>query len=171
MAGETSFSPRSMNRQRVITWSLMLGAIFPDSDVVREYFSRNQLLMLTWHRSITHSLLCLPIWTVILAGLTRVLAKWRKWEAPSFIALCGIWAIGILSHIFLDVLTTFGTMIWSPAGVVATRLGLLFIVDFTFTAIVLIPQLRRLDLRRAGADPMARDLAVAGVSACAVSSC
>jgi membrane-bound metal-dependent hydrolase YbcI (DUF457 family) len=109
--------------------------------VVREFFSHNPMLMLTWHRSITHSLLCLPIWAVLLAGLTRVVMKWRKWEAPSFIALCGIWAIGILSHIFLDLLTTFGTMIWSPLEWSRPAWDVLFIVDFTFTAIVLIPQL------------------------------
>jgi membrane-bound metal-dependent hydrolase YbcI (DUF457 family) len=139
--GRDLISPGSMNRQRVITWSLMLGAIFPDSDVVREFFSHNPMLMLTWHRSITHSLLCLPIWAVLLAGLTRLVVKWRKWEAPSFIALCGIWAIGILSHIFLDLLTTFGTMIWSPLEWSRPAWDILFIVDFSFTAIVLIPQL------------------------------
>jgi len=139
--GRDLFSPRSLSRQRVITWSLMLGAVFPDSDVLRDFFSHNPLLMLTWHRSITHSLLCLPIWAVILAGLTRVLVKWRNWEAPSFIALCGIWAIGILSHIFLDLLTTFGTMIWSPLQWSRPAWDILFIVDFSFTAILLIPQL------------------------------
>ena len=139
--GRDLFSPRSLSKQRVITWSLMLGAIFPDSDVLRDLFSHNELLMLTWHRSITHSLLCLPIWTVILAGLTRVVAKWRKWEAPSFLALCGIWAIGILSHIFLDLVTTFGTMIWSPVAWSRPAWDIIFIVDFSFTAILLIPQL------------------------------
>ena len=56
--GDEMFAFRAMNRGRVITWSLMLGAIFPDSDVFREMFSRNELLILTWHRSITHSLIC-----------------------------------------------------------------------------------------------------------------
>jgi len=139
--GRDLFSPRSLSKQRLITWSLMLGAVFPDSDVLRDLFSHNELLMLTWHRSITHSLLCLPIWAVILAGLTRVVAKWRKWEAPSFLALWGIWAIGILSHIFLDLVTTFGTMIWSPLAWSRPAWDILFIVDFSFTAILLIPQL------------------------------
>jgi membrane-bound metal-dependent hydrolase YbcI (DUF457 family) len=139
--GRDLFSPRSLSRQRVITWSLMLGAVFPDSDVIRDFFSHNPMLMLTWHRSITHSLLCLPIWAVILAGLTRLLVKWRKWEAPSFITLCGIWAAGILSHIFLDLLTTFGTMIWSPLNWSRPAWDILFIIDFSFTAILLIPQI------------------------------
>ncbi len=139
--GRDLISPGAMSRKRIITWALMLGAIFPDRDVVREFFSHNPLLMLTWHRSITHSLLCLPIWAVLLAGLTRIVVKWRKWESPSFIELCGIWAIGILSHIFLDLLTTFGTMIWSPLEWSRPAWDILFIIDFSFTAIVLIPQL------------------------------
>ena len=118
-----------------------MGAMFPDIDVLRETFSSNEMLIVTWHRSITHSLLCLPIWAGILAGLTVAVAKWRKWEAPSFVALFGLWAIAIFSHIFLDLVTTFGTMIWSPLGWARPAWDLLFIVDFTFTAILLIPQL------------------------------
>ena len=75
--GRDLFPPRSMSKQRLVTWSLMLGAIFPDCDVLRDLFSHNALLMITWHRSITHSLLCLPIWTVILAALTT---SWRSGE-------------------------------------------------------------------------------------------
>lgn len=138
--GDDVFPPMPITRRRIITWSLMLGAIFPDSDVLRDLFSRNDLLMLTWHRSVTHSLVCLPIWTVLLAALTRQVAKWRKWHAPPFLSLCGIWAVGILSHIFLDLITTFGTMIWSPLKWSRPAWDILFIIDFTFTAILLIPQ-------------------------------
>ena len=112
--GSDLFPVTDMNKRRLTTWALMLGAIFPDSDVFRDLFSHDQLLLITWHRSITHSLLCLPIWSVLLAALTGGVARWRKWEAPSFLALTGLYAVGILSHIFLDLLTTFGTMIWSP---------------------------------------------------------
>jgi membrane-bound metal-dependent hydrolase YbcI (DUF457 family) len=139
--GDDLFPPTDMTKRRIITWSLVLGAIFPDSDVFRDMFSRNELLMLTWHRSITHSLICFPFWTILLATLTFLFARWRKWPAPSFPALCGIWAVGILSHIFLDLVTTFGTMIWSPIQWSRPAWDILFIVDFTFTAILLIPQL------------------------------
>jgi membrane-bound metal-dependent hydrolase YbcI (DUF457 family) len=130
-----------INRRRLTTWALVLGAVFPDSDVLRDFFSSDQLLMITWHRSITHSLLCLPIWSVILAGLTGALARWRKWEAPSFVALTGLYAIGILSHIILDLLTTFGTMVWSPLEWSRPAWDILFIIDFTFTGLLLVPQL------------------------------
>jgi membrane-bound metal-dependent hydrolase YbcI (DUF457 family) len=139
--GGDLYPPTAMGKRRIITWSLTLGAIFPDSDVFRDIFSRDQLLMLTWHRSITHSLLCWPVWTVLLAALTRKICQWRKWEAPSFAALCGYWGLGLLSHIFLDLITTFGTMVWSPVKWSRPAWDILFIIDFTFTAILLIPQL------------------------------
>jgi len=139
--GEDLFASRPMNRGRIITWSLMLGAIFPDSDVIRDIFSHDKLLVITWHRSITHSLVVLPLWALLLAGITRVFANSRKWEAPSFVVLAGIYAAGILSHILLDLVTSFGTMIWSPLEWSRPAWDLIFIVDFTLTAIFLVPQL------------------------------
>jgi membrane-bound metal-dependent hydrolase YbcI (DUF457 family) len=138
--GEDMFASRPMNRGRIITWSLMIGAIFPDSDVIRDFFSSDRLLIVTWHRSITHSLIMLPIWALLLALLTRWFAGKRKWEAPSFAALTGIYAVGILSHILLDLVTTFGTMVWSPLAWSRPAWDLIFIVDFTLAAILLVPQ-------------------------------
>ena len=130
-----------MNRGRIVTWSLMLGAIFPDADVLRDIFSHDRLLVITWHRSITHSLVLLPVWALLLAGITRGFANSRKWEAPSFLVLTGIYAVGVLSHILLDLVTSFGTMIWSPLEWSRPAWDLIFIVDFTLTAILLVPQL------------------------------
>jgi membrane-bound metal-dependent hydrolase YbcI (DUF457 family) len=139
--GRDMFPPFEVGKKRLTTWVLVIGAVFPDSDVLREFFSSNKLLMITWHRSLTHSLLLLPIWSVILALITDAIARRRKWEAPSFLALTGLYAIGILSHIFLDLLTTYGTMVWSPLEWSRPAWDVLFIVDFTFTGILLIPQL------------------------------
>src|SRR6266699_1912102 len=139
--GGDMFASHPMNRGRIITWSLMLGAIFPDSDVLRDIFSHDKLLMITWHRSITHSLVLLPLWALLLAGITRAFANSRKWEAPSFLALTGIYAAGILSHILLDLVTSFGTMIWSPLQWSRPAWDLIFIIDFTLTGILLVPQL------------------------------
>jgi len=139
--GEDMFASKPMNRARILTWSLMLGAIFPDSDVLRDIFSHDKLLIVTWHRSITHSLILLPLWALLLAWITRAFCNWRKWEAPSFAALAGIYAVGILSHILLDLVTTFGTMIWSPLDWSRPAWDMIFIVDFTLSGVLLVPQL------------------------------
>src|SRR4029077_7104677 len=88
-----------------------------------------------------HSLVLLPLWALLLTGMTRAIASWRKWEAPSFAALSAIYAVGILSHILLDLVTTFGTMIWSPLEWSRPAWDLIFIIDFTFTALLLCPQI------------------------------
>src|SRR5277367_7162557 len=138
--GDDLFALRRMNTRRVIGWSVMIGAIFPDIDTLRDVFSRNELLMITWHRSITPSLICMPIFALLLALLTRELCRYLHWEAPSFGALAGLYAVGILSHIFLDLVTTYGTMIWSPLGWSRPAWDLIFIVDFTLTGLLLLPQ-------------------------------
>ena len=138
--GDELFALRPMNAQRVITWSVMTGAIFPDSDTLRDIFSHNELLMITWHRSITHSLVCLPIFALLLALLTRGVCHYFHWDVPSFLTLSGLYAVGILSHIFLDLVTTYGTMIWSPLGWSRPAWDLIFIVDFTLTGLLLLPQ-------------------------------
>lgn len=139
--GGDMFASDPMNRGRVITWSLMLGSIFPDSDVIRDFFSHDRLLILTWHRSITHSLIMLPLWAILLAAITQAFARSKKWEAPSFVALTTIYGVGILSHILLDLVTSFGTMIWSPLEWSRPAWDLIFIIDFTLTAVLLVPQL------------------------------
>jgi membrane-bound metal-dependent hydrolase YbcI (DUF457 family) len=138
--GDQMFRFGPMNRGRVATWSLMLGAIFPDSDVFRDMVSHNDMLILTWHRSYTHSLLCLPIFALLLATLTRWIVRWRHWDAPSFVMLTAIYAVGILSHILLDLVTSFGTMIWSPLRWSRPVWDLVFIIDFTLSGILLAPQ-------------------------------
>jgi len=138
--GGDMFSASPVNRSRILTWSLMCGAIFPDSDVVRDLFSHDKLLIVTWHRSITHSLLLFPLWAVLLAGITRVFCNSRKWETPSLATLTGIYGVGILSHILLDLVTSFGTMIWSPLKWSRPAWDLVFIVDFTLTGLLVVPQ-------------------------------
>lgn len=139
--GDDLFAMRAMNRRRIVTWSTMLGAIFPDSDTFRDMLSHNEMLVITWHRSVTHSLICLPVFAILLAALTRWIVRSRKWDAPSFSVLAAIYAAGILSHVLLDLVTSFGTMIWSPLGWTRPAWDLIFIVDFTFTGILLAPQI------------------------------
>ena len=45
--------------------------------------------------------------------------------------LIGIYAVGLASHIFLDVLTSFGTMVWSPLNYARPAWDWLFIIDLT----------------------------------------
>jgi membrane-bound metal-dependent hydrolase YbcI (DUF457 family) len=118
-----------------------LGAVFPDVDVFAGPLARNPLAIMEWHRNITHSVVMLPVWSLILAGLSVPLARWIRWKAPPFWSLSGIYAVGIGTHIFLDLVTSFGTMVWSPLHNLRAAWDWVFILDLTLTAIALVPQL------------------------------
>jgi membrane-bound metal-dependent hydrolase YbcI (DUF457 family) len=139
--GDSMFPVKPLTRSRIITWALTAGAIFPDGDIFRDMVSRDPLLIITWHRSYTHSLLLLPLFALALAGVTRWVGREFGWEVPSFPALAAAYAAGIASHILLDLVTTFGTMVWSPLSWSRPAWDLIFIVDFTLTGVLLIPQL------------------------------
>jgi membrane-bound metal-dependent hydrolase YbcI (DUF457 family) len=117
-----------------------LGAIFPDIDVFAGPIARNPLAIMEWHRNITHSLVMLPIWALLLAAVSLPLARWVGWKPPSFAKLLGIYAFGLASHIFLDVVTNFGTMVWSPLNYSRIAWDWIFIVDLGFSGMALLPQ-------------------------------
>jgi membrane-bound metal-dependent hydrolase YbcI (DUF457 family) len=118
-----------------------LGAIFPDIDVFAGRIARNPLAIMEWHRNITHSLVMLPVWALLLAVVSLPLARWVGWKPPSFAKLVGIYAFGLGTHVFLDVVTNFGTMVWSPLNYSRVAWDWLFIVDLTFSGIALVPQI------------------------------
>ncbi|MGC2265920.1 MAG: metal-dependent hydrolase, partial [Candidatus Acidiferrales bacterium] len=63
LLGKGFFSERS---GRVATFAAVAGAMFPDTDVVEEIFSRDPLAIVRYHRGITHSFLALPFFAAIL---------------------------------------------------------------------------------------------------------
>jgi inner membrane protein len=88
--------------------ALMVARFFPTVTYCAT-FSRATISMITWHRSLTHSLLLLPLFSLLLAALTQWIAQ-VQWDAPPFAKLTTLYAVGVLSHILLDLVTTFGTI-------------------------------------------------------------
>jgi inner membrane protein len=107
-----------------------LAAAFPDIDVVASYLS--PLAYLYHHRGVTHSFVLLPLWTLLLAVILA--AVWRG--KPGWRAYIGVCAAGIASHIVLDLITAFGTMIFSPFSDARYALSATFIIDLWFSGIV-----------------------------------
>jgi membrane-bound metal-dependent hydrolase YbcI (DUF457 family) len=133
---------------KVATFAAVLGAVFPDVDVTADLVSRDPQAIIRYHRAITHSFLALPFFAFLLALLTRALLpwvntrfpRWRELRSPPLAILTLIYGIGIASHILLDGMTSFGTRMWFPLSSERVAWDLLFIIDFSFTAIVLLPQ-------------------------------
>lgn len=108
-----------------------VAATFPDIDFVAQYLS--PLSYLYNHRGVTHSLLMLPLWAVLLSVIFALLWRWR----PSWRAYVGISALGIVTHIAGDLITSFGTMILAPLSDARYALSLTFIIDLWLTGIIL----------------------------------
>jgi membrane-bound metal-dependent hydrolase YbcI (DUF457 family) len=148
LIGKAFFS-KQKRAAPVATFAAAVGAMFPDIDIVRYGFSSDPLAIVKYHRAITHSFIALPFFAIALAWLTRALFPFVKrkipkladLESPSFLTLTVIYAVGIASHILLDGMTSFGTRMWTPLSQTRVAWDILFIIDFIFTSLVLVPQI------------------------------
>jgi hypothetical protein len=82
----------------------------------------------------------LRVFAAALTGLPRRWCRRRGRDCPSAGFLFLAYAAGIASHIVLDGMTTFGTRLWNPFSSERVAWDLLFIVDFSLTAVALLPQ-------------------------------
>ena len=156
-AGADPTQSSALARDRIVV--LTLGALFPDIDVVFKLFSSSPVGTLEYHRWITHSLICLPLFALALAAATRAFITWREARRDrsaraddlragrtatthqSIAQLALLYGAGILSHIFLDAITSWGTMVWAPLRDSRIQWDWVFIIDGTFTTLMLAPQL------------------------------
>jgi membrane-bound metal-dependent hydrolase YbcI (DUF457 family) len=145
-AGSVGQTATSSPTARAAILACTLGSVFPDIDVFAGPIARNPLAMIEWHRNVTHSLVLLPFWALLLAAVAQPLARWLStryagWTPPSFAVLAGYIGLGLGTHLLLDVITNFGTMLWSPLNYSRPALDWIFIVDLTFTGMALLPQI------------------------------
>ena len=119
-----------------------LAAIFPDIDGLLQWVS--PVAYLDGHRGLTHSLLLLPLWALALAWLFARVARDPRGPRPWF----GICAIGIASHVALDVITGYGTMLATPLSWHRFTLRTTFIIDLWLSGLVAAGLVGALLLRR-----------------------
>jgi len=106
------------------------AAAFPDIDHALGYVS--PVVYLEYHRGLTHSILLLPLWALMLAWTCSRIARDRRGTRPWF----GVCALGIAVHIAGDLITSFGTMILAPVSNHRFGIGTTFIIDPWFTGIM-----------------------------------
>ncbi len=133
-------SPGTAEAARGAVYATTLSAIFPDIDVFDRLFTGNDLAIIQTHRGVTHSFVGLPVFAILLATLLYLYARCRRKQLPPWGTLALACAVGLASHIVLDLITSFGTMVWSPVNHTRAAWDLVFIIDFTMMAIVLLPQ-------------------------------
>lgn len=146
-AGLSALGARSVKSALPLRWSLgaaVLGAAFPDIDFALLWVDPLSFHAY-WHRSFTHSLVMLPLWTSLLAwGLYR-LSRRRQ----PFSRLWGYAALGLASHIALDLATAWPMQLFWPLGEGRLALGWLFVIDPWFTGLLLLGLLASLRWQKA----------------------
>jgi inner membrane protein len=145
--------PRAIAR-RVAAGFLACAA--PDLDFVVGYFG--PVAYLTQHRGVTHSLLLLPLWALLLSWLLAKIVR----EPGGWRALYGVTAMALGVHIAGDVITSFGTMVFAPLSTWRAGIGTTFIIDLWFTGIILAGLVASAFLRKSKLPAIAASAVLAG---------
>ncbi len=116
--------------------AVTVASVVPDLDILSGFFNNDLMSSFTAHRAFTHSLAGVVVMAPLLA-----LVFWRFSRDKNYPRLLALSAFALLWHIFTDLATSWGTMVFHPFSRDRLAWDLLFIIDFTFTAILLLPHL------------------------------
>ncbi len=115
---------------RTLFWLLLVSANLPDADVVANLLT-DPLSALHYHRGFTHSFLMAPLVSflpAVVAWLLNRRARFRwLWVAAT---------VGVMIHIFVDLITPYGTQIFFPISEARYSLDWMFIIDPWFTGVI-----------------------------------
>jgi inner membrane protein len=128
------------HRRAALLAGAALGTL-PDLDaLVIPLLTRDPVDLMTWHRSVSHSLFVLPVLATLIWWLFRRFGlragKGRVAEAPAR----WFWAIqlALVTHPVLDAFTVYGTQLWWPIPVSPTMWSSVFIIDPLYTLWLLV---------------------------------
>jgi inner membrane protein len=145
--------PRSLPRRIAAGF---FAAAAPDLDFVISYVG--PVAYLEHHRGVTHSVLLLPFWALLLSWLlAKILREPRGWRA-----LYGVAALSLAAHIVGDVITGFGTIVFAPLSTWRAALGTTFIIDLWFTGIILTGLLLCVAFRKTRVPAVVASVVLAG---------
>ncbi|MGQ0793260.1 MAG: metal-dependent hydrolase [Deltaproteobacteria bacterium] len=119
LSSNTGFGQRA---GRIATIAFTAGAVFPDLDVIVSLFGAD--LSLRHHRGVTHSVIAAPIFAVLIGWIITKLSSYKNFKAAA-----GMVALGIYSHIFFDLITSYGTVALDPVSDARYGWNLVFILD------------------------------------------
>jgi len=125
---------RAVHDERLGHWGTIAGmaaGIFPDSDFVLGLINRQ--FYLEYHRDFTHSLLLIPFYSLFFSWLFVKISK-----RPHFWSFYKICLPVLVSHVILDLLTSYGTMVFSPFFEYRYAWDLVFIIDLFFSGIIIL---------------------------------
>jgi inner membrane protein len=128
LASRTGFYQKT---GRVATVAFTVGAVFPDIDLVVSFFGPD--FSLRYHRGITHSAVVAPFFALLLGTAIYRFSSFKNLRTLALMV-----ALGIYSHIFFDLITSYGIVVFDPLSMKRYSWNLVFILDPFITLPVLI---------------------------------
>ncbi len=113
------------------TAAVVIGSVLPDADNVASLLGSE--LYLRIHRGISHSLVGMAVASILVALLLYRYGKWKDLKKLTLLVF-----LGMLSHVALDLLNSYGTQIFQPFSDARLSFDLLFIIDLAFTGIIVL---------------------------------
>jgi inner membrane protein len=126
---------RAIDDKKLGAWGTIAGlaaGFFPDTDFVLGLFNRQ--FYLEYHRDFTHSLILIPFYALFFSWVFVKLSK-----RPHFWSYYKICLPVLVSHVVLDLFTSYGTMVFSPFFEHRYAWDLVFVIDLIFSGIVIFP--------------------------------
>ncbi len=115
---------------RTLFWLMLVSVNLPDADIVANLFT-DPLTAVHFHRGFTHSFLMAPF-VALLPSVVALLIN----RSARFPWLWIAATTGVLVHIFVDLITPYGTQIFFPVDEARYSLDWMFIIDPWFTGVV-----------------------------------
>ena len=102
--------------------SAVTCSVVPDLDFITRIHSIE--FFLRYHRGLTHSILVAPLIVLICCAVIK-----RFWPAMNMRQALALGLLGVFSHIFLDVITSYGTRVFYPLNNLAVAWDWCTIID------------------------------------------
>ena len=131
-------STQQPRQKQLLIFAAVAGA-FPDIDYITALIDPLSFIA-DWHRGPTHSILMIAVWAPLLAGISCFFTRNNK----AFIPFSLVAVLALLSHIFTDTITTWGTQILWPFSSYKATLETSFVIDPIMTGLVLLSLLTAL---------------------------
>ena len=116
--------------KKALLFTSIVGSQIPDIDVISKPFDTQGLYQM-WHRGITHSVLFVPIWALLISIM--VYSIWRMKDRKIFYLGMG----SVFLHITSDLFNAWGTGYLEPFSSMRISFGTIPIIDFVVWILIL----------------------------------
>ena len=126
---------------RFAGWAGFLAMLWPDVDIFLRFFG--QEFYFRNHRGITNSIIFFLPSALLAAAILKAIFRRMRYRDLFLLAL-----LSVVIHTFMDLITSYGTMIFWPLSLVRPTLDLVFIIDLIMTGIFVVTLVLMLFLQK-----------------------